>query len=290
MMNTGPRFESVTTLAGRFQLLRELGSGGYGVVYEALDLTWGTRVALKTLQRMDPDALLRFKEEFRALQEVEHSNLVQLYELICADGLWFFTMELLRGTDFIDFVRTQHEAFSYLRARTLDEARLRRALVQLLHALQAVHESGRRAGLEDVIAFPGVVAGEAKLALLRSSDVLVFPGIQNEGQPYVILEAMAAALPVVSTAKGAIEDMVVDGVNGCIVPDRAPSAIADVLLKLEADPAVRRRPGEAGRRRYLERFTDERTIEALVDWLARVERGGAPSPASEPETRVEIAR
>src|SRR5690349_8038523 len=87
-------------LDGRFELLRMLGEGGYGAVYEALDREWNNKVALKTLQRMEPDALLRFKEEFRSLQDVDHPNLVHLEELRSVDGLWFFTMELIDGTDF----------------------------------------------------------------------------------------------------------------------------------------------------------------------------------------------
>jgi eukaryotic-like serine/threonine-protein kinase len=137
------RPDSPTVLANRFQLLRELGSGGYGVVYEAIDIEWGSRVALKTLQRMEPDALLRFKEEFRALQDLEHPNLVHLEELTCADGLWFFTMELIEGTDFFDYVRPRSAELSYLRIRALDERKLRAALLQLLEALAAIHASGR---------------------------------------------------------------------------------------------------------------------------------------------------
>jgi glycosyltransferase involved in cell wall biosynthesis len=147
----------------------------------------------------------------------------------------------------------------------------------------------RLAGLTAAVSFPGVVAGDAKLALLRSSDVLVFPGIQNEGQPYVILEAMAAGLPVVSTPKGAIEDMVRDGVNGFIVPDRTPAALAAALLRLEADPALRRRLGAAGRHRYRAHFTDERTIETLVGWLAHVTRGAA-SRTADTNVPAELAR
>jgi hypothetical protein len=135
--------DSPTVLANRFQLLRELGSGGYGLVYEALDMAWGSRVALKTLQRMEPDALLRFKEEFRALQDVEHPNLVHLEELTCSNGLWFFTMELVEGTDFLNYVRPRVAELSYLQVRALHEHRLRSVLPQLLSALAAIHGSGR---------------------------------------------------------------------------------------------------------------------------------------------------
>src|SRR5688572_33082032 len=85
-----------------------------GVVYEAVDKDRSARVALKTLRTVDATALLRFKNEFRWLQDLQHPNLVSLGELFAEDGQWFFTMELVDGVDFLAWVRPQHE-------RTLDE-------------------------------------------------------------------------------------------------------------------------------------------------------------------------
>jgi eukaryotic-like serine/threonine-protein kinase len=90
----------------RFQIRRRLGAGGMGVVYEAFDSERGARVAMKTLLRVNPDTIYRFKHEFRAVQELEHPNLVRLGELILLDGQWFFTMEFLEGTDFLKYVRS----------------------------------------------------------------------------------------------------------------------------------------------------------------------------------------
>src|SRR5918912_115438 len=89
----------------RFLLLRRLGAGSVGVVYEALDRERAGRVALKTLHRLDADGIYYLKREFRALSGVVHPNLVQLYELHSADERWFFTMELVEGVDFLSYVR-----------------------------------------------------------------------------------------------------------------------------------------------------------------------------------------
>ncbi len=90
----------------RFDVVRCLGEGGMGVVYEGLDRDTGTRVALKTLKHASPDALARLKREFRAMQDLQHPSLVGLRELVAEDGRWFLVMDLVEGVDFISHVRT----------------------------------------------------------------------------------------------------------------------------------------------------------------------------------------
>src|SRR5262245_60041852 len=75
-----------------------------GVVYEALDRRHHAPMALKTLARVDPEAIYRLKTEFRSIAGVTHPNLVTLYELHAADGLWFITMELVAGKTFREFL------------------------------------------------------------------------------------------------------------------------------------------------------------------------------------------
>jgi eukaryotic-like serine/threonine-protein kinase len=93
------------TRLGEYELLRELGRGGMGTVYEAVHVRRGDRVALKTLPAVDGSRLHRFKREFRSLADVNHPNLIGLGTLE-ADGChWFFTMDLIEGTDFLSYVR-----------------------------------------------------------------------------------------------------------------------------------------------------------------------------------------
>jgi serine/threonine protein kinase len=132
----------------RFELVRRLGEGGMGVVYEAIDRSVGTRIALKTIRTPTGDTIFRFKREFRALQGLRHPNLVGLGELFRDGGRWFFTMELVEGTSFSSYVRGDLEDRASPDADTLpsfppqptfDEERLRDAFSQLMRGLAALH-------------------------------------------------------------------------------------------------------------------------------------------------------
>ncbi len=78
-----------------------------GVVYRARDSESTLPVALKTMAYVEPAALLRFKNEFRALADISHPNVVQLYEMVSEGEHWFFTMELLDGVDFLRWVHRE---------------------------------------------------------------------------------------------------------------------------------------------------------------------------------------
>jgi glycosyltransferase involved in cell wall biosynthesis len=114
------------------------------------------------------------------------------------------------------------------------------------------------------------VTGDEKGKLLASSAFLLFPPREPEGHPRVVLEAMAAGLPVITTDRGAIAETVEDGVSGYVLPDPVPSELAERMLRLLRDPGRLAAMSEAARSRYLERFTQEAADEALTDWLAGV--------------------
>jgi tetratricopeptide (TPR) repeat protein/tRNA A-37 threonylcarbamoyl transferase component Bud32 len=134
--------------SGRFEVRSTLGAGGAGVVYRAFDHQLKREVALKLLRQASGRDLYRFKKEFRALADIVHPNLVALHELHATEGDWYFTMELVEGVSFIDWVRPTAEP-SPPRTRQdilgtpMHEMRLRAALVQLIDALIALHKAGK---------------------------------------------------------------------------------------------------------------------------------------------------
>jgi serine/threonine protein kinase len=158
----------------RFEVIRCLGSGGMGVVYEVKDRSHGVLVALKTLSKADPESVYRFKNEFRSLAGITHPNLVGLYELIATADEWFFTMELIEGQNFLEYLqeglysdaatltvpegvldeRDRGDGLSHTEAQATtdqrrvvapqcDLAKLRAAFSQLVGGVRAIHAAGK---------------------------------------------------------------------------------------------------------------------------------------------------
>jgi eukaryotic-like serine/threonine-protein kinase len=94
----GPELEG--EVLGDYRLVREVGRGGMGIVYEAEQLPRGRRVALKVLPfaaALDPRHLQRFKNEVRAAAGLRHANIVPVFAAGCERGVHFYVMELIEG-------------------------------------------------------------------------------------------------------------------------------------------------------------------------------------------------
>jgi serine/threonine protein kinase len=106
----------------RYQVLRRIGAGGMGVVYEAEDRERGQKVALKTIADPDVAKLYQLKREFRVLADLSHPNLVALYDLVVDAEACFFTMELVDGTDLLAYLWRQTSDVDIAHAATTTTA------------------------------------------------------------------------------------------------------------------------------------------------------------------------
>src|SRR6476660_2645443 len=86
---------------GKYQLIRVIGEGGMGRVYEAMDPVIGRRVAVKTisLDVADAETRTRFFREAQAAGQLSHPNLITIHDIGEAEGTPYIVMELLEGTD-----------------------------------------------------------------------------------------------------------------------------------------------------------------------------------------------
>ena len=172
MPTTEPSFNP----GNRFEIRRTLGSGGMGVVYEAFDRERQELVALKTLQRVDGTWISRLKSEFRSLHDLAHRNLVDLGELFDGEDGPFFTMELVRGVDFLTHVRgAGGDGKSY------DEAKLRAALKQLAVGIAALHDAGKVH--RDIKPSNILVTPDGRVVLLDFGLVADTAGRMQTGEP-----------------------------------------------------------------------------------------------------------
>ena len=99
---------------------------------------------------------------------------------------------------------------------------------------------------------------------LQAVDLFCLPSYANEGVPQALMQAMACALPVVTTPVGSIEEIVTDGVEGVLVPPTDPARLRAALAALLDDEGRRRALGERGLARARERFGEARMVEGMV--------------------------
>jgi glycosyltransferase involved in cell wall biosynthesis len=130
-------------------------------------------------------------------------------------------------------------------------------------------EAQVRAGLDDRVRLLGTRPPEQMPAEFAAADVFCLPSWW-EAMPLSVLEAMAAALPVVATDVGDVSRAVADGVTGAVVPVRNPDKLAAALEPLLLDEQLRRRMGAAGRERVDEMFSSEVTARGVCALYAEL--------------------
>ncbi len=125
--------ESAEKIAGRYSIVRLLGGGGMGRVYEALDGELGERIALKVLHGLvNQEALERFRREVRLTRKIQHRNVARMFDIGDHGGAKFLTMELVDGASLSHV----------LGGKALSWHRLRGAALQIAQGLAAAHALG----------------------------------------------------------------------------------------------------------------------------------------------------
>jgi glycosyltransferase involved in cell wall biosynthesis len=132
-------------------------------------------------------------------------------------------------------------------------------------------EQATNSDIEDHISFLGYVSETQKIELYKSAAMLLLPSC-HEGLPYVILEAMAAGLPVISTPVGGIPDVIEENVNGFLIEPGDYKALAQRILLLCQNGALRQRIGQANREKVMRHYSQEaifKRLERIYDELCR---------------------
>ena len=105
-----PREELTTgsIFAGRYQIIEELGKGGMGKVYKALDKEVNAKIALKLIKpeiAFDKETVERFRNELKVARDISHKNICRMYDLGKDSGNYFITMEYISGEDLKSMIR-----------------------------------------------------------------------------------------------------------------------------------------------------------------------------------------
>ena len=98
----------ISALEGRYQVLKELGRGGMGIVFQAHDKQLNEQVALKIISPMlstDPESLERLKREVSSARRISHPNIIRIYDIGETNGLHFVSMEFFPGQNLKEYIR-----------------------------------------------------------------------------------------------------------------------------------------------------------------------------------------
>jgi glycosyltransferase involved in cell wall biosynthesis len=138
---------------------------------------------------------------------------------------------------------------------------------------QRLEKQARSLGIDGAVRFAGL--REDIPFVLSTFDVFCLPSVRNEGVPQSVLQAGAAAVPVVSTAVGGIPEAVIHGRPGTVVPPGDVGALASAVCDLICDPAARSRFGQAGRAHVSSLFSVQRMLDLTEEAYVAALRSAA---------------
>ena len=133
----------------------------------------------------------------------------------------------------------------------------------------ALERRARELGIQERVTFAGAAGSHELRDLYAAADIFCLPSF-GEGVPIVLMEAMAMRLPVVTTHIAGIPELVEHDVTGLLLPPGRVDALSDALLRLAADPKLRARLGEAGRRKVEAEFEAGACVRALRELLVEL--------------------
>ncbi len=140
-------------------------------------------------------------------------------------------------------------------------------------------------GIQKHISFAGVVWGERKAQLLVDADAFAYPTYYPmEAHPLVIVEALEAGLPVVTTRWAAIPEIIEDGVNGLLVKTQDADDLAEKIAQVIRDSALRERISRANRRRFEDFYTHEHYGNRMIDVFETLTGRHGPSAGKQRPT------
>src|ERR1700674_209838 len=125
-----------TVLGGRFEIVRLLGQGGMGAVYQAYDRELERQVALKLIRSdlaANPEILKRFKQELILARQITHKNVIRIFDLGQADAFKFITMDYIEGEDLQSVLG---------RKKKLEPGEAANIIAQICRALEVAHAEG----------------------------------------------------------------------------------------------------------------------------------------------------
>ena len=173
--------------------------------------------------------------------------------------------EFYRGSSrvlFLSSLRKRKGIFEFLEAVPIVLSRHSNTRFTIAGAWRSEAEKRKGLGIlgsevaSGAVDFVGEVFGPRKISLYQEQDMFVFTPTEPEGLPWVILEAMSSALPVITTDRGAISEVVDNGVTGFMV-EPEPDQIAEKICYFIENPEIARDFGANGRRRAVEKFSED---------------------------------